>query len=156
MREKGTEELRSRRKFLAGEGDSTLTTFPLGILLANSAISEPEYRAGCRFAWLHARVIGKGSIAAIDFERTHGRALQEVDEDREEELQSLWRETRECLGCRQAFDEMVNLCVYERTPRFMRPIIPVPRDVTQGHNIKAWLCTLAKAYGYLDLKRAVA
>ncbi len=34
----------------AADRDPALTTYPLGILLANEAISEDQHRAGCRYA----------------------------------------------------------------------------------------------------------
>lgn len=130
-----------------------MTTFPLGILLANSAITDEEYRAGCRFAWLHARVIGKDSLAAIDFERSHGRDLREIDEEREEELQRLWRGSVKYLASRRTRDELISLCVYERAPRFMRPVIPTSSDLRQAKIVKDGLGDLAEAYGYLDSRR---
>jgi hypothetical protein len=156
MRDKGTDELQARRKFLAGEGDPILTTFPLGILMANGVISDEQYRAGTRFAWLHARVIGRGSMAAIEFERSHGKTLQEVDDEREAELQERWRDSLHALPSRRTRDELISLCVYERTPRFMRPVIPVERDMLQAKYITAGLIKLAQAYGFLDRKRRVA
>lgn len=156
MRDKGTNELQDRRNYLAGKGDPTLTTFPLGILLANSTITEEEYRAGCRFAWLHAVVIGSHSLAAVEFERTHGRSLKELDEDREKKIQALWRESLGSLPSRRTRDELVSLCIYERTARFMRPVIPVIKDIVQGNTIKAGLKILAREYGFLDSKRRVA
>ncbi len=41
-----------------------LTTYPLGILLANEAISEDQHRAGYQYAWLHWRVFSRPSVAA--------------------------------------------------------------------------------------------
>ena len=50
---RGTQELQALRQWYAGDGDPALTTYPLGILLANEAISEDQHRAGCQYAWLH-------------------------------------------------------------------------------------------------------
>lgn len=155
-RDHGTPELQARREFLAGKGDKALTTFPLGILLANEVITEEEYRAGCRFAWLHAVVIGKHSLAAIEFERSHGKSVREVDEDREAELQDRFRKSMDCFESRRQRDEIVSLCVYERVPRFMRPVIPTGRDILQAQIIKDGLYWLAESYGFIDRKRSVA
>lgn len=156
FRDKGTPELQARREFLAGEGDKVLTTFPLGILLANGVITDEEYRAGCRFAWLHAVVIGKHSLAAIEFERSHGKSVREIDEDREAELQDRFRKSLDEFRSRRQRDEIVSLCVYERVPRFMRPVIPCGRDILQAQIIKEGLFELAEAYGFIDRKREVA
>ncbi len=44
-----TPELKSLREWYAGAGDPNLTTYPLGVLLANEAISEDQHRAGDDF-----------------------------------------------------------------------------------------------------------
>ncbi len=68
FRDGPTPELKSLRDWYAGDGDPNLTTYPLGILLANGAISDDQHRAGCRYAWLHWRVFGRPSVAAARFE----------------------------------------------------------------------------------------
>ena len=155
-RDQGTGELQSRREFLAGRGDKTLTTFPLGILLVNETISEDQYRAGCRFAWLHAVVIGKGSLAAIDFERTHGRYLKQIDEDKEFDHQELFRKSMKALDglSRHHRDDVVGLCVYDRLARFMRPVAPHNRDVAHAKRIIGGLFELAAQYGFIDSRNA--
>ncbi len=46
FRDGPTPELKSLRDWYAGDGDPNLTTYPLGILLANGAISDDQHRAG--------------------------------------------------------------------------------------------------------------
>ncbi len=67
-RDTGTPELKSLRDWYAGGGDPALTTYPLGIFLANEAISEDQHRACCQYAWLHWRVFGRPSVAGARFE----------------------------------------------------------------------------------------
>ncbi len=81
FRDGPTPELKSLREWYAGDGDPALTTYPLGILLANEAISEDQHRAGCqspppsrrsrrksprvRQAWSAARVAAARAIAPL-------------------------------------------------------------------------------------------
>lgn len=95
-------------------------------------------------------------MAAIEFERSHGRTLQEVDEEREQELQEKWRDSIHALPSRRTRDELISLCVYEKTPRFMRPVIPAQKDILQAKYIKKGLAKLAESYGLLDRKRRVS
>ena len=95
QRDTGPRELKSLRKWYAGDGDPALTAYPLGILLANKAISEDQHRAGCQYAWLHWRVFGRPSVAAVRFEfmnRTTGTNRDCMKEERK--LKAIYEELR--------------------------------------------------------------
>ena len=137
-RDTGTREIKSLREWYAGDGDPVLTTYPLGILLANSAIGEDQHRAGCQYAWLHWRVFGRPSVAAARFEfmdRTTG-----TDRDCkscERKLKAVYEELRRHPArYRHALDGVV---IYERMPRWMRPVMPRPSDVAEAGALLAAL-----------------
>lgn len=132
--DKGTAELQRMRQWLAGHGDPALTSYPLGVLLANGEVTEQQHKAGCRYAFLHAVVFGRASVAAVSFERV-GRGWAGDWDDRwlaarEAELRRLtFRLMEHPARLRMALDSVV---VYERTPRWMRPVRPRPADVREA------------------------
>ncbi len=135
--DRGTQELQDLRAWWAGNGDPALTTYPLGVLLANSVIAEPQHAAGCHYAWLHWAVYGRPSIGAVSYElRSQG-----IDEepDRKVENAKLKRLRgsfeRAILAehlTRRGWRDLDNLVVYERTPRWMRPVMPRGSDVADA------------------------
>ena len=144
-RDRGTKEIRSLREWYAGAGDPVLTTYPLGILLANGAISERQHSVGCDYAWLHWAVFGRASVAAVSLEfRSPGRPVErdsEAEERRIEEVYSLF------LDCRRERRELDNLVIFERVPRWMRPVDPRPGDVTNARLFKGSLGLLICRFG---------
>ncbi len=148
MRDKGTDELRARREWLAGEGDMVKTTYPLGILLANGAITEEQHTTGCRMAWLYAVVYGKVSIGAAAYERSGGHMDRPEHED-----EAVWQaEVKRLLKAlsgisRHVRDDVVSLVVYERVPKFMRPGFQADKDVAHSERVRAGLRLLAGQHG---------
>ena len=133
-RDEGTPELQARRRWYAQQGDPVLTTYPLGILLANEAISEQEHRAACRYAWLNQIVYGRKSVAASRYDDAP-RGMDDSENERwvaarKSDLRRVW----EILGgdARMVRTVLDNIVVYERTPRFLLPTFPRPSDVVQG------------------------
>ena len=63
-KDEGTSELQGRRDWY-GNGDPTLSTYPLGVMYANKSIGPDLHMAGLYYAWLHAVVCQKGMVAAI-------------------------------------------------------------------------------------------
>ena len=129
-RDRGTKEIQSLREWYAGAGDPVLTSYPLGILLANAAITEPQHVAGCEYAWLHWAVFGRTSLAAVSLEfMDHGRAV-EIDRDEEERRLDVIH--AQFVACRRHRRLLDNLVIFERIPRWMRPVDPRPADVTDA------------------------
>lgn len=129
-RDRGTNEIQSLRQWWAGTGDPVLASYPLGILLANQVITEPQHVAGCDYAWLHWAVFGRASLAAVSLEfMDHGRAV-EIDRAKEERrLEAVHGQFRRLRRLRGLLD---NLVIFERIPRWMRPVDPRLGDVTDA------------------------
>ena len=144
-RDRGTKEIQSLRQWWAGPGDPSLTSYPLGVLLANGAISTQQHSIGCDYAWLHWAVFGRVSLAAVSLEfMDRGQPIvrhREAEERRMEEIHRLFR------GTRRARRELDNLVIFERVPRWMKPIDPRPGDVHDARLLIESLVMLVKRYG---------
>jgi len=144
--DRGTQELRDRRAWLAGDGDPANTTYPLGILLANGAIGEDLHRYGCDYAWMHAVLFGSASTAAITADRARpGAILDEVALRRISLKMELARRALDQAG-RQIRDAVEALVVYERVPRWMRPVPPAWSDIQQAEKLIKGLELLRRAF----------
>ncbi len=152
-RDTGTPELRGLREWYAGDGDPNLTTYPLGILLANGVISEDQHRAGCRYAWLHWRVFGRPSVAAARIEFMDRSTGIERDCKKEErKLKAVYEELRRHPArYRQVLD---GIAVYERMPKWMRPVMPRPSDVAEAGALLAALRLLVARCSWALLEAA--
>jgi hypothetical protein len=147
--DKGTAELQRMRKWLAGQGDPALADYPLGILLANNDITEQHHQVACRYAFLHSVVFGRASVAAASFERIAKSWSGDWDDqwlaDREAELTRLTERLKgEPARLRMVLDSVV---VYERTPRWMRPVRPRISDVREAELFAQALALLAGGAG---------
>lgn len=60
--DRGTPELRAHRERLAAGGDPALTEYPLGLLLARGLVSREQHEAGCYYAFLYGRSIGRTQV----------------------------------------------------------------------------------------------
>lgn len=143
--DRGTKELQDRRAWLAGEGDPANTTYPLGILLANGAIGEDLHRYGCDYAWMHAVLYGSASTAAITADRSAGNTLDDLALQRITVKMGLARKALDSEG-RQIRDAVEAIVVYERVPRWMRPIPPAASDVHQAAKFIKGMELLRKAF----------
>src|SRR5262249_56441760 len=60
--DRGTPELQAHRERLAAGGDPALTEYPLGLLLARGLVSREQHEAGCYYAFLYGRSIGRTHV----------------------------------------------------------------------------------------------
>src|SRR5262245_51644238 len=65
----GTPELQARRAALAGASDPALAEYPLGIMLARGLISAEEHEAGCYYAMLYAKAVGRTGLSCAHIYR---------------------------------------------------------------------------------------
>ena len=130
-RDSGTTEALMLRQWWVGTGNPALASYPLGILLANGAITEAQHGAACEYAWLTSAVFGRHSLAAVSWEGlAHGRVVERDSEQEERRLrQTHVKLAREPRRCRATLD---NLAIYERIPRWMRPVNPRAGDVADA------------------------
>ncbi len=152
-KDNGTDQLQALREWFAGKGDPVKTTYPLGILLTNGAINERQHKAGCRFAWLYAVVIGRPSYAAMMFEKVDkGRTSPEDGhwlENQSFRYEALRRKLKACPARLKSVLEGV--AVYERIPRWMKPVIPRISDVREAALLVEGLNMLDRHFdGVLD------
>lgn len=133
-KDRGTDELQHMRAWLAGNGNPDHTCYPLGVLLANGAINEHQHEQGCRYAWLHAIVFGRPSIGAARWERIEnghdGDWNDEWLKHQTRRLEAVQRRLKQHPArLRSTLNELV---IYERTPRWMRPVVPRVSDVREA------------------------
>ena len=156
-RDHGTPELQARRLFLANGKDMALTTYPLGIMLANEVIDEDMHAAGCKFAWLHAILYGRASVTAQKFSvEAVGKDVHEPDEAWLCKRKADWNDACAVLKSlsRQHYDAIVSAAVYERVPGFLKPKLQTGRDVKHGRLIVEGLAGLAR--GRFDKRCEIA
>ncbi|NIA72287.1 hypothetical protein HBA54_27215 [Pelagibius litoralis] len=152
--DKGTPELQQKRKTLAPKGDPAKTTYPLGILWTNGEISDDEHHAGCKLAWLHSQVHGKGSVAAVRYGETWGGTDVDPDDKQYHEwLAGIEAELDMTIAaldaCSRAHRDIVkSIAVYERTPRWLVGHIPTRSDVREGEKFKEGMKALVAVLGY--------
>jgi hypothetical protein len=122
--DRGTAELQAHRARLAAGGDPVLAEYPLGLLLARGLVSREQHEAGCYYAFLYGRAVGRtqvncsylfGELAAGYADR---HDLTEADLAK---LQSLFRKGKNHLlaSGRRVCDATENLAVFGRMPRFL-------------------------------------
>ena len=134
-----------------------MSTYPLGIMFANKQIGPEQHMAGLYYAWLHMIVRPSRRImtAAQRFERLpQGHEKNSEDSDyvgwlRRQKARYLeGRKAVEVLGP-HAVSLVDSAVLYEEMPRFLKPVMPSPRDVLEGQVIKEALTNLAKCYGQI-------
>lgn len=156
-KDSGTPELQQRREWY-GNGDPTLTSYPLGVMYANGIIGPEQQRAGLYYAWLHGVVEQKGMAAAQRFERVpkgHERNSEDpayVAWRRKQKARYLaGREAVEDVGLRGA--EFVNTTILsEVMPRFLQPQRRTYTDLWECQVINEALTNLAKCYGQIKVE----
>jgi hypothetical protein len=153
--DRGTEELQRRRAWLAQKGDPVLTVTPLGVLLANSIIDNAVYNAASRYAWLHAILFGRISYAAVKFDDVQrGRGGYTPDEEWLAARRAELERADECFDSRHAYDDVLNLVIFERMPPWLLPGIRTMRDVRESNRLVKALEGLAVALGTKQRKAA--
>ncbi len=129
--DRGTGEVQLLRAWYAGPGDPALASYPVGILLANAVLTNNQHKALCRYAWLHWAVFGRPSIAAVGWEFKDPEKPHERDREEEErKLEAIHKIFR--TADRRVRAGLDNLTIYERAPRWMRPVNPRPADCAEA------------------------
>jgi hypothetical protein len=85
--DKGTPELQARRVRLAAGGDPALTEYPLGLMLARRLATDEQHEAGCYYAFLYGRTIGRTQVNYNQLYQ-HIAATFAEQRDRSEEAQA--------------------------------------------------------------------
>jgi hypothetical protein len=138
-----------RRAWLAGDGDQNLTWHPLGVLRANDAITEDEYRICCTYARLYGIVLRRAIPPAFSLSGPTGGA-PEIDEEtlekKEAKLKRMWAVLDHLAAVhgravKEAFD---NLVIHQRMPRWMLPVIPRDRDFRDAQLFRLALQAVTK------------
>ena len=144
-RDRGTPEVQTRRKQTYDRAD---ISYALGIMAANNVISVGELQACERYGFLHYAVYGRASIAASKFdgEMPAGARRNWTDEfitsrKRDYELARFGVK-------RDALNALDNLVVFERFPRWLRPLQPLASDVRHARLLLAAIRALAETMGY--------
>lgn len=150
--DRGTPELQQRREYLAQQGDPVKTAYPLGILWANGQVTDDEHLAGCKYAYLHAVIYGRESVAAVRYGLTVAGRDEKDETDPEyirwiEGIKAQLRNATKAMDAvsRQHRDALVNLVVYERAPCWMLPRIPSLSDLRDGKRFAEAIRALAVA-----------
>jgi hypothetical protein len=155
--DRGTAELQAHRARLTAGGDPTLAEYPLGLLLARGLVSREQHEAGCYYAFLYGRAVGRtqvncsylfGAVAAGYADR---HDLTEADMAK---LQSLFRKGKNHLlaSGRRVCDATENLAVFGRMPRFLdagrrRPASALRADEAELAAVRLGLEVLVACYG---------
>lgn len=123
--DQGTPEIRARRETLAAGGDPALTEYPLGLLLLRGIIGPEQHEAGCYYAFLYGRAVGRTQVScARQYERmTAERILDRrpVSDEAQGKVEALFRRGKNRLlaAGRRVCDATENVVVFGRTPRFL-------------------------------------
>lgn len=121
----GTPEVQARRAVLTGDGDASLSAYPLGLMLARGLIGREQHEAGCRYGYLYGRVIGKGELSCAGlYDRLAAEARPggpPSSEEREARDQAQFRLGKNQLlaAGRRVCDATENLVVFGRGARFL-------------------------------------
>jgi len=155
--DRGTPELQAHRAQLAAGGDPALTEYPLGLLLARGLIGQEHHEAGCYYAFLYGRAVGRTQVdcsyllgaAAAGYADRHHLSDAELAK-----LQSLFRYGKNHLlaAGRRVCDATENLVVFSRMPRFLdtarrRATSAWRADETEFAAVRLGLDVLVACYG---------
>jgi hypothetical protein len=122
--DRGTPEQQARREALAAGADPALTEHPLGVMLARGLISVEQHRAGCHYAMLYRRAVGRTDLSVASLYRRllaedgRGREIEEADLARIEALHRLGKNRLLAAGRRVAA-ATENIAVFGRPARFL-------------------------------------
>jgi len=153
----GTPELQAYRERLAAGGDPALTEYPLGLLLARGLVSREQHEAGCYYAFLYGRSIGRTQVNCSYLFGAQAAGYADRHELTEADLakiQSLFRQGKNQLlaAGRHVCDATENLIVFGRLPRFLdagrrRPQSAWRADKTELAAVCLGLDVLVACYG---------
>ena len=144
-RDRGTPEGQARRDRAYGRAD---ISYALGIMVANNVISVGELQACERYGFLHYAVFGRANLAAAtyDGERPSGGRKNWPDEfivNRRRDY-----EMARFGIAREALNMLDSLVIFERYPRWLKPLQPRPSDVRHAEILLAAIHKLAEGMGY--------
>jgi hypothetical protein len=155
--DRGTPELRAHRERLAAGGDPALTEYPLGLLLARGLVSREQHEAGCYYAFLYGRSIGRTQVncSYLFGAQAAGYAdRHDLTEAELAKLQALFRQGKNRLlaAGRRVCDATENLVVFGRLPRFLdggrrRPQSAWRADEAELAAVRLGLEVLVACYG---------
>src|SRR3972149_2713330 len=66
---RGGAEAQARRARRAGGPDPALSEYPLGLMLARRLVSAEQHEAGCHYAFLYGRTIGRTQVTCDRYYR---------------------------------------------------------------------------------------
>lgn len=136
---------------MAGKGNPDLTEYPLGVLLANGAIDDSHHRAACEFAWLYHVTLGRSSVASTNYDGIKRGGGNGWDDDALQRFEGKLNNVMAAVKAisRQHYDALLNVAVYERTPRWMAPgHFRTESDVVDGRRLSEALTAVAAALGH--------
>lgn len=155
--DEGTPELRTYRAALASGADPALTEHPLGLMLARGLVTPQQHEAGCYYAYLYRRAVGRTQIAC---DRIYAQLVGslggggEPSEATQARIEGLFRlgKNRLLAASRRVCDATENLVVFARPPRFLdtggrRPISARRADACELEAALAGLDILVACYG---------
>ena len=155
--DRGTPELQAYRERLAAGGDPALTEYPLGLLLTRGLVSREQHEAGCYYAFLYGRSIGRTQVNCSYLFGAQAAGYADRHDLTETELakiQSLFRQGKNQLlaAGRRVCDATENLIVFGRLPRFLdagsrRPQSAWRADETELTAVCLGLDVLVACYG---------
>ena len=139
--DRGTPEAQARRYALIGTADPALAEYPLGVLLARGVITGEQHDAGCHYAYLAGRVLGRTKPYRAD-QGGSGAALNEVAIDA---IERRWHQAVRTLldAGRRAKDEVDNVALFERLPSWVGAESPRLGDARSCEELVAGLEALA-------------
>lgn len=153
-----TPEVVARRAYLAGPGgDPALTTCTLDLLHTRGCLTEPQQRAGLRYAYLRRVLYGAGTASAAG--AVPGNPLPE---DRIVKLRAEFDRLSAALhdAGRRAKTAVDNAAVYDRWPGWFRATLAqrIPRrgDREERTALLVGLDSLAVALGLIRAGRCAA
>lgn len=137
----GTPEAQARRRALVGDADPRLAGYPLGVLLARAAIAADEHEAGCHYAYLCGRVLGR-TQPYTPVARGSG---SELSDDALANVTARWHEAVRVLMQvgRPAKDAVDNAAVFERLPGWLLRSRPRAGDAARCEALRSGLAALA-------------
>jgi hypothetical protein len=114
----GTPEARAHKVALVGPADPALAEYPLGVLLARGILTPEQHDAGCHYAYLAGRVLGRTKPYRADL---GGGGGEELGEGALAAVERRWHEAVRALldAGRRAKDAVDNVAIFERLPGWL-------------------------------------
>ena len=141
--DRGTPEQQARRQALIGSAAPHLAEYPLGVLLARGLISAEQHDAGCHYAYLAGRVLGRTKPYRADAAGSGGAELTEAALA---SVERRWLQAVRMLfdAGRRAKDAVDNVAIFERLPGWLAREQPRPGDAAEQQALVAGLESLAR------------